>query len=121
MNKPKAEKGMKCPLYKEDVSKVCHTCEMYEHIMGTNPNTGAAIDAWGCTFKFNFLTNLEIAKEVRQSAAATESFRNEFVKVNQFQALVSKELGFDRNVAGLTTTGKLTPPNFNQPSLPFDG
>lgn len=113
MKKPQAEKGMLCPMFKEDVSKVCHKCEMYEHIRGTNPNTGAEMDAWGCTFKFNFLTNLEIAKEVRQSAAATESFRNEFVKVNQFQRLVSE----------LNSTPRLGDygPGALQPSLPFDG
>lgn len=117
MKKPQAEKGMLCPLLKEDVSKVCHKCEMYEHIRGTNPNTGAEMDAWGCTFKFNFLTNLEIAKEVRQSAAATESFRNEFVKVNQFQQIV--------NNSGMARTDRLIHGDFGsvsvQPSLPFDG
>jgi len=116
MSKPKAEKGMKCPLFKEDVSKVCHTCEMYEHILGTNPNTGAAVDAWGCTFKFNFLTNLEIAKEVRQHAAATESFRNEFVKVNQFQRLVNNPDAYQASNCTVEF-GRVS----NQPSLPFDG
>lgn len=117
MEKPRATKGMTCPLFKEDVSKVCHKCEMYEHIRGTNPNTGAEMDAWGCTFKFNFLTNLEIAKEVRQGAAATESFRNEFVKANQFQRLVHD--------AGTASGARLIHGDFGsvgiQPSLPFDG
>ena len=56
---------------------------------GTNPQTGAEIDEWDCSIKWLPMLLIENANQVRQGAAATESFRNEMVKANEaaFHAL----------------------------------
>jgi hypothetical protein len=54
-------------------------------VRGTNPNTGAEIDEWRCAFTWLPMMLIETSKEVRQGAAATESFRNEMVAANQMR------------------------------------
>lgn len=76
MKKPPADEGEICPLHKEDVSTVCHKCPWYIMLRGVNPNTGKEIDEWGCTMSWMGPLLVEVAKESRQGAAATESFRN---------------------------------------------
>jgi hypothetical protein len=46
-----------------------------------NPNTGEEIDRWDCAISFLPILLIEAAKEARQGAAATESFRNEMVRL----------------------------------------
>lgn len=77
--RPMAQEGLVCPLHKEDMSKVCHTCPLWVQLRGCNPNTGQEMDGWYCSFTILPAALLEVSKEVRQGAAATESFRNEMV------------------------------------------
>lgn len=79
MKKPIADAGMLCPDFKKDVSQVCHKCVLYVHLRGTNPQTGQEIDDWNCAKAWGPILAVDIAKEVRQSAAAVETLRNEFV------------------------------------------
>lgn len=51
-------------------------------LRGTNPNTGKEIDEWICAVAAMPMLQIEVAKEVRQGAAATESFRNEVVSLS---------------------------------------
>ncbi len=80
MGKPIADKGENCPLWQKDVSKVCHTCKWYTQIRGLNPNTGEPMDRWACAIELMPILQIEVAKETRQGAAATESFRNAVVQ-----------------------------------------
>jgi len=70
----------KCPL----INKECiqHQCEWYIQIMGKNPNTGEDLNKFGCAISWLPVLLIENAKEVRQGAAAVESFRNEMVNDN---------------------------------------
>jgi hypothetical protein len=52
-------------------------------LRGTNPNTGKEVDEWMCAVAALPMLQIEVAKEARQGAAATESFRNEVVAINQ--------------------------------------
>jgi hypothetical protein len=51
-------------------------------LRGVNPNTGKEIDEWICAITAMPMLQIEVAKEVRQGAAATESFRNEVVAIS---------------------------------------
>lgn len=82
MQKPIASRGEKCPLWQKDVSKVCHTCPWYTKLRGKHPQTGDSVDEWGCAVTWLPILLIENAKEVRQGAAATESFRNEMIKLS---------------------------------------
>jgi hypothetical protein len=49
-------------------------------LRGTHPQTGAEIDEWMCAISAMPMLQIEVAKQARSGAAATESFRNEVVK-----------------------------------------
>lgn len=74
-----------CPDWKKPMSKVCHTCPLWVQMRGKNPNTGDDVDRWNCAKAFMPLLQVEIAKEVRQGAAATESFRNVISRIGRKQ------------------------------------
>lgn len=65
----------KCPR----LNKPCieHACMFYIQLLGTDPQTGEQLNKWGCADAFTPLLLIEVAKEVRQAAAAIESARNE--------------------------------------------
>lgn len=91
MGKPIADKGMICPQYRKDVSKVCHTCAWYVMLRGKNKNTGADVDEWGCAVAWGPIMAVETAHAANSTAAAIESFRNEMVKQNDHSLLQGVE------------------------------
>ena len=72
--------GSFCPLIKKDCVQL--QCAWFTQLRGTHPQTGAEIDEWMCAISAMPMLQIEVAKEARQGAAATESFRNEVVKMN---------------------------------------
>ena len=54
-------------------------CGWFTRLAGTNPNTGAETDEWGCAMAWLPLLLVENASQSRQTGAAVESFRNEVV------------------------------------------
>ena len=70
--------GTFCPLLKKDCVQM--QCSWFIQVRGTNPNTGKEVDEWGCSIAWLPTLMLETANQTRQAGAATESFRNEFVK-----------------------------------------
>lgn len=72
--------GTFCPLIKKDCVQM--KCAFFTHMRGMNPNTGKEVDEWGCAVAWLPVLLVENAKEVRQGAAATESFRNEVARAN---------------------------------------
>lgn len=89
--RPIAIAGTNCPLYQKDVSKVCHKCEWFVQIKGKHPQTEEQIDRWGCTMTWLPMLLVNTAQEVRQGAAATESFRNDMVTVGKAIYGVTRE------------------------------
>jgi hypothetical protein len=77
---PHADVGLVCPLHKKDVSKVCHSCPMWTHIRGNNPNDGTAMDSWQCAIAWLPILMIEAAQQTRQAGAAVESLRNRLVE-----------------------------------------
>ena len=76
----KIENGKFCPLIKKDCIGL--QCAWMTQLRGAHPQTGEAVDEWDCAVKWLPMLLIENAKEVRQGAAATESFRNEMVKAH---------------------------------------
>lgn len=79
--------GTFCPLIKEDCVQL--KCAWFIQLRGKNPNTGQDVDEWLCSISALPMLQIEVAKETRQGAAATESFRNEMVKANQQNSVVN--------------------------------
>lgn len=78
--------GNFCPLIQKDCIGV--QCSWMTQIRGTNPNTGADVDEWGCAIAWMPMLMVENSQQQRQTGAAVESFRNEMVDANQ----VSKQI-----------------------------
>jgi len=73
--------GTFCPLIKKDCIQL--KCSFFILLRGRNPNTGKDIDEWMCSISAMPMLMINTANEVRQGAAATESFRNEVMKASQ--------------------------------------
>ena len=75
--KPQADPGLCCPLYRKDVSKVCHKCAWYEQIRGMNPQTGDPVDRWSCAIALLPILTIENSNMQRQTGAAINKFHND--------------------------------------------
>lgn len=78
----KIEPKNQCPL---DNFNPCRQtdCAWFMQVRGTNPNTGAEVDEWGCAVAWMPILLIENSQQQRQTGAAVESFRNEMVKTNE--------------------------------------
>lgn len=76
----KIENGNFCPLIKAKCKGL--ECSWFIQIRGVNPQTGQPVDEWDCSVKWLPMLLIENAQQVRQGAAATESFRNEMVRLS---------------------------------------
>jgi hypothetical protein len=94
--RPHAPPGMVCPLHRKDMSKVCHKCPLWTQLRGTHPQNGSEVDEWACSLSWLPMLLIENAKEVRQGAAATESFRNEMVQGTQLLLDAARERSQER-------------------------
>ena len=76
-------------------------CNWFIQIRGTDTNTGKEVDEWGCSMAWLPHLLIENANQARQAGAATESFRNEFVKGTQatIQTMVAISNGDYKNDA----------------------
>ena len=78
-----------CPLIKGKCKQ--HQCMMFKSVRGTNPMTGQDIDQFDCAISLIPMAIIETAKEMRQGAAATESFRNVVHSLATGQPVTIKE------------------------------
>lgn len=83
--KPIAAPGMRCPLERSDVSKVCHKCAWFTHVEGTHPQTGARVDQWMCAQVMQVLVTLEAAKAATAGGAVTQELRNDLHRERSVQ------------------------------------
>ena len=79
---PRGDEDRICPLHKASMDTVCHKCPLWIQVRGAHPQTGEAMDRWDCSLALLPMLMINTASEVRQGAAATESFRNEMVRLN---------------------------------------
>jgi hypothetical protein len=93
---PHANKGLICPLHKQDMSKVCHKCPLWVQVRGKNPQGTDTIDHWNCALAWLPVMLVENSQMQRQTGAAVESFRNEMVKANNVSAHMLLENYNDR-------------------------
>jgi hypothetical protein len=77
---PNGPNGMVCPFHREAMSLVCAKCPLWVQIRGRHPQTGDEMDRYECAIALMPVLQIEVASQVRQGAAATESFRNEVVR-----------------------------------------
>jgi len=88
---PLGPKDLDCPLWQKSMAKVCHKCPLWTQLRGTNPNTGQEVDQWNCALGHLPMLLVENAQQARQTGAATESLRNELVRVSETTLAVTAE------------------------------
>ena len=71
----KLEPGKFCPLIKKDCLGL--QCCWFTQVRGTNPQTGGEVDEWACAIAWLPMLTINIAQQVRQGAASTDSCRND--------------------------------------------
>jgi hypothetical protein len=76
MQIPHAEAGQICPLHKQDVSEVCHTCPWFTRVIGKHPQKDEMVDNWHCAIAVLPTLLVENAMVGRQTGAAVETLRN---------------------------------------------
>lgn len=88
-----------CPLLK----KACveHQCAWYTHVIGQDPQTGAAVDEWQCAVVWIPILAIEGSRSTRSVASAVESMRNEVVQRQDalqatVQGQVTERIGVNR-------------------------
>lgn len=67
-------------------------CAWFTQLRGTHPQTGKEIDEWMCAVASLPMLQIEVAKQARSGAAATESFRNEVVKRADDEAIRRQQI-----------------------------
>ena len=74
-----------CPYtgHKKLCSKLRDKCPKWIFFAGKDPNTGQEVMNYDCADRWQVRMMMEIAKEARQGAAATESFRNVMLELNK--------------------------------------
>ncbi|KKL67008.1 hypothetical protein LCGC14_2139270 [marine sediment metagenome] len=77
----KIEPGTHCPLL--DKECIQFKCVLWTQLRGTHPQTGQEVDEYSCAIAWLPMLLIENAKEVKQGAAATESFRNVMLELNK--------------------------------------
>ncbi|KKK64870.1 hypothetical protein LCGC14_2979850 [marine sediment metagenome] len=77
----KIEPGTHCPLL--DKECIQFKCAFWTQLRGIHPQSGQEIDEWSCAIAWLPILLIENAKEIKQGAAATESFRNVMLELNK--------------------------------------
>lgn len=78
---PRGPEHLICPWHKKTMDTVCHRCPMWTQVRGRNPNSGEDVDRWDCSLALLPMLLIENAQQSRQNGAATESMRNEIVRL----------------------------------------
>ena len=78
----------KCPLLNKKCIK--HQCVWYNMLQGNHPQTGEAVQEWGCSVAWLPLLLVNVDKAQAHTKAAIESFRNEMVAGNKVLAEMAK-------------------------------
>lgn len=87
------ETGSQCPMSQQPCAE--KKCAWWIQVRGHNPNTGEAMDHWGCAMSWMPVLLIENSQMQRQTGAAVESFRNEMVRGNEasHQLLLAAQTG----------------------------
>ncbi len=100
----KLEPGKFCPLIKKDCIGL--QCNWFTQVRGTNPQSGAEVDEWGCAIKWLPMLLINTANETRQGAAATESFRNAMVAASETALKAQLAIANLQNPSTITLVSK---------------
>jgi len=70
-----------CPLMREPCIE--HRCRFYVHVLGKNPQTGADVSKFDCTFAWLPMLLIEATKAIRETDDEISAFREDTRKTQQ--------------------------------------
>lgn len=65
-----------------------HNCRLWQHIQGTDPNTGQEINSWHCADEMRNKFIMDGAKEMRQAGASADKVASE---IRDFHKSMAKQ------------------------------
>ena len=102
VRKPQREEGMICPMFRKDVSEVCHKCEWFQSQLVTKPSApGEPFEHWACALNMFVVVGRDMGAAVNGLQVATEGFRNEMSTQSKVQhAATQKMQEHSQNLVG---------------------
>ncbi|MDO8654179.1 MAG: hypothetical protein Q7R66_18565 [Undibacterium sp.] len=82
-------------------------CNWFTQVRGTNPQSGQQVDEWSCAITWLPMLLINATQEVRQGAAAAESFRNEVVAATETSRSIAIQLASKVVQTAISQTQKL--------------
>lgn len=92
-----------CPLLKKPCIGL--KCAWFTKVTGYDMNSGTEVDEWKCAVTWLPVLLIETSGQVRQGAAATESFRNEMVQLSTKSITQLKDI-YELNEQQLLTSSE---------------
>lgn len=81
---PPGPDHLHCPLWRKRMSRVCRTCPWWVKVAGMDPQDQTKqIDHWNCAIAFNVPLSIELGRQMRSNAAATETVAAEMQKADK--------------------------------------
>lgn len=74
---PLGPKDLVCPLHRQKMVKVCHTCPMWMSIRGKHPQTGADVDDWNCALAWGPVLAVNAAREMSMVSKEVSVMRSD--------------------------------------------
>lgn len=82
---PHGPDDLKCPLWKEKMSKVCHSCPLWVLVRGKDPQTNADVDRWDCALSFIPMLQVQTIQAHLRTTASVDELRKEVHHANNQQ------------------------------------
>lgn len=75
-----------CPLWRKRMSQVCHTCPLWVHVEGKNPQGENTFDEWRCSWAWLPLLIVEAAQRMNQAGASADKVATEVKRFHEGMA-----------------------------------
>lgn len=85
---PRGPDDLQCPLHKQAMDQVCHTCPWWQQVRGKHPQSLEEIDRWDCAIAFLPLLLIENSQRQMQTAASVDKVATEMQKTDQQSSAV---------------------------------
>ncbi len=74
---PRGPDDLICPLHKQAMANVCHTCPWWQLVRGKHPQTEEELDRWDCAIALLPLLLIENSQRQMQTAASVDKVATE--------------------------------------------
>lgn len=83
VEKPRRKPGTVCPFFRQDVSEVCHTCELYEALPVVVPASREQFPRWGCTYLHQTFILRDVVSEINALQGKQAEFNDRVWRESQ--------------------------------------